>query len=47
MARLFDCDCKIFILVINFSTIIPIDVKGGIIDGLVVSFDVRNGLGEE
>jgi hypothetical protein len=47
VARLFDCDCKIFNLVISFSTIVPKDVEGGINDGLFVSFDVRSGLGKE
>jgi hypothetical protein len=45
LVRLFDCDCKIFNLVISFSTIVFIHVKGGINDGFVVSFDVRLGLG--
>jgi hypothetical protein len=47
VAKLFDYDCKIFNLVINFSTIVPKDVEGGINDGLVISFYVRSGLGEE
>jgi hypothetical protein len=45
LVRLFDYGCKVFNLVISFPTIVPIDVKGGINDGLDISFDVRLGLG--
>jgi len=40
VASLSDYDCNIFDLVIGFSIDVPIDVIGGIVDDIVVSFDV-------
>jgi hypothetical protein len=40
MERFFDCDCNMSKLVIGLSVDVPVDVAGGINDGLYTSFDV-------
>jgi hypothetical protein len=44
MARLFDCDYNISNLVICLSTNVLVDVIGGMVDDLAISFDIGIGL---
>jgi hypothetical protein len=44
MAKLFDCDYNISNLVLGLSINVLVDVIGGIVDDLTISFDIGIGL---